>query len=262
MSPPLAAYLRGSAGATGRPIVFLHGLTFDHRMWAPVVAALPQGSRALSLDLPGHGASAPLPSHDAESVAEAVHETVAATGLEAPVVVGHSLAAGVALAYALRYPAAGVVAVDAAFAGSARALHALAGPLRNGGFDGVWPRFRQSMHAERLPRGMRALLAAGDDVSPELVLGYWAEVLDSSPQAWAARTDEWLARLRASGVPVLAIYSADRDPDELAWLPARVPAARVETWPAPHHFPHLADPIRFASTVAGLAAAPPAGALR
>ena len=35
--------------------VLLHGLTFDHRMWDPVIGALPAGRRVLALDLPGHG---------------------------------------------------------------------------------------------------------------------------------------------------------------------------------------------------------------
>ena len=44
----------------GAPFVFLHGLTFDSRMWAPVLDALPSGHRAIAFDLPGHGGSAAL----------------------------------------------------------------------------------------------------------------------------------------------------------------------------------------------------------
>ena len=40
------------------PIVLLHGLTFDRRMWRPALgelALLDPGRRAIAVDLPGHG---------------------------------------------------------------------------------------------------------------------------------------------------------------------------------------------------------------
>ncbi len=103
---------RGERFADGRPIVFLHGLTFDRRMWDPILDALPPEQRAIAFDLPGHGSSPALARHDLESVADAVHEAVLAAGLDRPLMVGHSIGAPIASIYASKYPASGVVNVD------------------------------------------------------------------------------------------------------------------------------------------------------
>src|SRR5579875_3699841 len=103
-------------GTGGRaPLVLLHGLTFDHTMWRPVLAAVHEtdpGRQALALDLPGHGGSPPWPRYGIDSLAAAVHEAVTEARLRDPVVVGHSMGAMIATAYAARYPASGVVNVD------------------------------------------------------------------------------------------------------------------------------------------------------
>src|SRR5690242_6828179 len=92
----LAGDRRGDPSAPGRALVLLHGLTFDRHMWDPVLAALPARHAVLTLDLPGHGASPGLSSHRLEPVVEAIHAAVLDAELESPIIVGHSLAAGLA----------------------------------------------------------------------------------------------------------------------------------------------------------------------
>jgi pimeloyl-ACP methyl ester carboxylesterase len=96
-----------NGGGSGRGFVFLHGLTFDRQMWSPALDALPSQSPGLALELPGHGDSPPLARHNLEDVVAAVHEAVHAAGLEAPIVVGHSIGGLLATLYAARYPAGG-----------------------------------------------------------------------------------------------------------------------------------------------------------
>src|SRR5438128_242962 len=54
--------------ADGRaPLVVLHGLTFDRTIWGSVLDELDvidPGRRTVAFDLPDHGLSAPLASHD------------------------------------------------------------------------------------------------------------------------------------------------------------------------------------------------------
>jgi pimeloyl-ACP methyl ester carboxylesterase len=47
------------------------------------------------------------------------------------------------------------------------------------------------------------------------------------------------------------------DPVERAFLDDRLPHAEIVVWPVGHHFPHLADPPRFATMLTGLAAGLP-----
>jgi pimeloyl-ACP methyl ester carboxylesterase len=61
------------------------------------------------------------------------------------------------------------------------------------------------------------------------------------------------AALRASGMPYLYIAGGDLDPGYRQWLGVRLPPATVEVWPRTGHFPHLADPQRFARRLAGTA---------
>ncbi|MDA0161513.1 alpha/beta fold hydrolase [Solirubrobacter ginsenosidimutans] len=259
MSPPLAAYARGHAGVPGHPFVFLHGLTFDHQMWAPVIAALPPRRRALAIDLPGHGASPALNDHRLESVVAAVHDAVQEAELEPPVLVGHSLGALVATLYAVEHPVAGVVNVDAPLSTEpfARLVQSLAPQLRGEGFERTWAMFRDSMHVERVAPSLRSLLAAGDRVERELVLSYWAELLETSPEDMAALTERLLETVRDAAVPYVAIYAETRPWDELAYVAQRVPQAQIETWPCSHHFPPLADPDRFAALLVAFAASVP-----
>src|SRR5947208_2861637 len=48
----LAGRSHGDLGARGCPIVFLHGLTFDHNMWDPIIEALPSSHPTIAFDLP------------------------------------------------------------------------------------------------------------------------------------------------------------------------------------------------------------------
>ena len=143
-SPRQWAGLNGRARGAGRapvtPFVFLHGLTFDRRMWGPVLDALLAGHRAIAFDLTGHGDSEVLPQNGLAAVAEAVHAAVLDAGLDAPVVVGHSIAGRLATIYTAAHPAAAVVSVDA--------------PVRLEAFAQVLRSLRPQLAGGRLWRGL------------------------------------------------------------------------------------------------------------
>ena len=94
----------------GEPfLLLLHGLGATGEVWSgwePLLARQWPG-RWLAPDLPGHGASAALPSYTFDALADAVAHLVPAAGRT--VVLGHSLGGVVALALAARTPVAVVV---------------------------------------------------------------------------------------------------------------------------------------------------------
>jgi len=102
----LRAGLAYDIEGTGTPVVFLHGLTFDRRTWRPVIDQLDGAVTSIAIDLPAHGDSGGEPA-PLERVAERVHLLLHSLGIERPVVVGHSMAAGVAGLYASAHPARG-----------------------------------------------------------------------------------------------------------------------------------------------------------
>ena len=87
----LAATERPGTDPEAPAFVFLHGLTFDLRMWEPVLAELAAAHRAIAVDLPGHGGSPPFARRGLAAVVDAVHAAVEAAAIDTPIVVGHSI---------------------------------------------------------------------------------------------------------------------------------------------------------------------------
>lgn len=248
---------RGDKEATGRSFVFLHGLTFDHRMWEPVLELLPANHRALAFDLPGHGRSAALGEPGLAPVVEAIHAAVLDAGLDRPIVVGHSIGGPLASIYGSTYPAAAVVSIEAPIRVEpfAAMLESIRPRLTPEGFDEVWSLFQQDIQADAVPAPYRELLRAGDRASLEVFLSYQADLLERPLEDVVRWRDSSMAELTRLGTPYIALYSNPVDPEERDELVARIPQAEVVVWLVGHHFPHLAHPARFAALLTGLAAA-------
>jgi pimeloyl-ACP methyl ester carboxylesterase len=251
----LAGREQGDAYTASHSFVFLHGLTFDRRMWDTVLDALPPDQRAIAFDLPGHGSSPSRDRHNLEAVVEAIHEAVIEADVERPVLVGHSIGAVLASMYAARYPAAAVVNVDSPvrIEPFVRLVQSLAPQLTGDGFDEAWGKFRASMHIERVPARGRELLEGGSRVSQELVLSYWADLLERSVEELASWVEEELMQAQEAALPYLAIFGNPLNGVEVAWLRSRHPLAEIVVWPVGHHFPHLAQPASFASLLSDFA---------
>jgi pimeloyl-ACP methyl ester carboxylesterase len=106
----------GQPGA--RPLVLLHGVASNSRIWITTAPLLTQRFRVLALDQRGHGESdKPDGGYDFASVAGDVAAFIDELGLERPVVGGHSWGGNVAVQYAATHPErpAGLVLVDGGF---------------------------------------------------------------------------------------------------------------------------------------------------
>jgi pimeloyl-ACP methyl ester carboxylesterase len=235
------------------PLVLLHGLTFDHRMWLPAMAALRARDperQVLVLDLPGHGGSALLPRCDPEDVAEAVAAAVQDAGLDRPVLVGHSIAAIIASVFAVTYPTRGVVNVDqpldTSFIGLLQAnRQVIEGP----GFAQLWPAILASMHIEVLPQRAQQLLRT-ELPRQEVVLAYWRQALQWPTAHLEARVAEVVGQLRRLQLPYAFICGHQWGQADTQRVREALPQATITVVPNSGHFPHLADPGRFAQALA------------
>lgn len=237
------------------PLVLIHGYTFNRSMWRPAMSELERldpGRRAIALDLPGHGDSPDAPSYSFSAVLAAVRAAVVDAGLEAPVIVGHSGGAGIAVMYAAAYPSRGVVTVDGSVmvAPFAQVLHDMRPALEGQGFEAAWAGMsRRVFGLDEVTPEVRAFVTEASKARQAVLLGYWQDLLDATPseiQAWIDRT---VAAIRDAGVPFVGVAGHDLSPAEAGWLASNFPEARTLVWPGSGHFPHLAHPREFAELV-------------
>ncbi|MFF7300674.1 alpha/beta fold hydrolase [Streptomyces sp. NPDC008265] len=108
------AYERKGAG---EPLLLLHGIGHHLQAWHPVADVLAAGHDVIAVDLPGFGASDPLPRgipYSLDSVAPALGALCAALGVERPHVAGNSLGGLLALEMGRRNLARSVTALSPA----------------------------------------------------------------------------------------------------------------------------------------------------
>lgn len=215
-------------GATGTPLVLLHGFPLDHRMWDDVVDLLPGERPVLAVELPGFGSSPrgedvadalgldPAPS--LETAAAGVIEALRAHGVERCVLAGLSMGGYVAMAVLEAAPelVAGLALVDTK--ATADAPEAIANRHRIA--DAV-------EDSERIDEvlGMRTgLLGASSRAArPDLVARLESWIRDQGPHAvaWAQRAmaarPDRTEVLRGFVGPSVVVVG---DEDELSPVPA------------------------------------------
>jgi pimeloyl-ACP methyl ester carboxylesterase len=233
------------------PLVLLHGLTFDRRHWGPLrreLAVVDPGREVLALDLPGHGDAPARPSYHLNEVAEVLHRQISAADLTGPpTVVGHSVSGVIATAYAARYPTREVVNLDqillpGPFGGMLRAAEP---QLRGPGWRTVWERLLAGMGIDRLTGEARHLAETATDPRPELLLGYWDEILHGTDERLRADREAELREIAERGVGYHWVTAAEPPAPYAEWLTALLPAAVITVLPG-GHLPHLEHPAELA----------------
>ena len=231
----------------GPAVVFIHGMTFSRRTWDPIVERLRSRFRCVTVDLPGHGDSGGSAADPLE-IGERLHHTLAAIGVDAPLVIGHSAGALHATGYAANYPSVGVINVDQplVITDFVTFLQGLADRLRGPDFESAFAPFEQSIGVNRLPEPERTRVADTRRLDQDLVLDSWTMPLTTPPNELQDRFD---TMLDAITVPYLYLSGEEPPPALRDHLTAHLPNPEIVVWPGLGHLPHLAKPDAFADLV-------------
>ncbi len=133
--------LVSSRTGSGAPLVLVHGLGARSASWRPVLPGLAASREVVTVDLPGHGGSAPLPGElTLDRLTDALQQWLRQEGLAQADLVGSSMGARTVLELARRGVGRHVVALDpggfwnapekAVFGASVKASFALVRALR------------------------------------------------------------------------------------------------------------------------------------
>lgn len=229
-------------GVDGVPVVFVHSYAGNSKHWADQLEHLRSFRRAVALDLRGHGSSTTPPDDDysIESLAEDIEAVVDSLDLKRFVLVGHSLGATAAIAYAGTHPGrvAGLVLVGTPGrlpAEQARQIQESLSEDYDGAMQAFWERLLEGARPgvrEQLSREMAS-------IPKEASLRIIAATLRYDP----------LPALRRYPGPKLAIVTPHGDtPHDLHRL---MPYFPHEMMDRTSHWPHLDKPEEFSRVLDG-----------
>ncbi len=253
-----------TAGRDGPVLVLVHGITSSSRTWEPVLDALGRSHRVIAPDLLGHGESAkPRGDYSLGAYASGVRDLLTVLGHDRATVVGHSLGGGIAMQFAYQFPewldrlvlvSSGGLGRDvsillraATLPGSELVLPLLSTPPARivGGVAGRLLELTGRRTAHDLEEMARGIASFGAADTRQAFLHTARSVIGPGGQRVSARDRLYLS----ADVPSLVVWG-DRDPimpvrhGEAAH--AAMPGSRFEVFAGAGHFPHAAEPGRFA----------------
>jgi pimeloyl-ACP methyl ester carboxylesterase len=210
--------LDGEEIGSGPPLVLLHGLSATRRNVVQGSRALPRGGyRTIAYDARGHGTSSPAPTKADYEYADLVADLELVLDrfeLERPAVVGSSMGAATAMAFALEHPerVAALVQITPAYAGEAR----------TGALDGdTWRRM-----ADELERG--GVDAFVDAAEPDGIPERWREIAREATRQRMERHEHPQAVADALRVVPRSLAWRGMDPLERLEVPTLVVGSRDE----------------------------------
>jgi len=257
----------------GPALLLLHGVLGSRRVWADLVVDLAHDYTVIAPDLFGHGESAkPRGDYSLGAFAATVRDLLDELGVDRVTPVGHSLGGGIALQFAYLFPDRVGRLVLVSSGGLGRELSfvlrsaALPGAgLVLSGIAAEWVCRHGEAVGRRLARwGMQAgpdaveawrgYVTLGDAESRRAFLATIRAVADAGGQTVTAQDRFYLME----DLPTLLVWGARDRLIPISHAIAahqQMPGSRLEVFPEAGHFPHLADPQRFAAIIRDFMAA-------
>ena len=246
----------------GDPIVLLHGAFESVAYWQPLARVLARRHHVEAYDLMGYGYTEHVGPYTTEALATQLFWFLQARHLEHPILVGHSLGAGVVARFVLDHPdvAAGIVFLDGdglqlSFPGQ-QLIHLVINPYRTA-------IFRFAVRSQALVRRAFAV-ACGPNCAPltsqqlqAVQRPFEVAGAEQALMAYAARpivgvqvSD--LRRVRAEGIPSLVVFGSNDfqfSPGDAALTARRLGAPAPVMVKGAGHLSMWSSPSQVASTL-------------
>ncbi len=228
---------------SGEPVLFLHGLTWDHTLWEHQVAALEPEFRCIAVDLIGHGRTGDLGrEYSLWDEAEYIAALLEALGVPSAHVVGLSMGGMIAMRLALRHPekvrSLALLDTDAGPEEPVRAAayHQLAEAVLAAGWEVVAEQVAAILFGApylAVPRQREAAIA-------KLLANPRESIARHALRAVTERDDltSLLGQIRMPATVIVGELDAATPPERAERLAAALPGARLVRIPeAGHHTP-------------------------
>lgn len=236
----------------GEPVVLIHGWTMSQELWRQQVPALAKSHRVITYDLRGHGRSEKPAAgpYDLPTFAKDLERLLAGLGVERTALVGWSMGASVAVAFAAQHPE------------RVRRLVLVAGtPLlvAKPDFPHALPPEQARAFAERLSQdygeAMRAFVDMMLPDSDDAELRRWIHGVTQQTNGQIAAaileiagTTDTRPWVRGVSVPTLVLHG-ERDsvclPDAARYYAETIPDARLHLFEGAGHCPFLTQAEAF-----------------
>lgn len=238
--PDLDMHLRADGPQDAPPLMLLHSLGTDHRVWDPQAEALSRRFRVLRPDLRGHGQSGvPSGPYTIDGMARDVLAALDLLGVDRLPIAGLSIGGMVVQSLAAQAPdrVTALALVDTALAIPPAALwRERAATVRAEGIaaiaDAVLSRWLTPAADPAAAAGLRALLLA---TPPEGYAGAAEAII-------AADLTEATRRLRLPTLVLVGAHDAATPLSAAAALRAAIPGARLEVLRGAAHIPTVEQP--------------------
>lgn len=256
----------GDPNAAQPPIVLVHGFVEDSDTWDPLATKMAAGHNIQAYDMKGFGYTERHEPYTVQALSAQLGQFLDARSLQRPVLVAHSLGAGVVARYAIDHPdrVGGVLFLDGDGIGS---------PGHGGGPGALPDPWRttllrlvvrsdwviQHLYGSQCGPSCPALDAAGLDRwrRPLEVPGAEDGLLAMVGHGIVGLSPEELSKLRDTGIPASVVFGAEdssfthNSPDQTA---QRIGAPPPATIPNARHLTMISNPDQVAAAVEALAA--------
>lgn len=242
---PLAFEMKGK----GSPLVFMHAVATDRRLWHWQHNYFCASYRSIVLDVFGHGTASHLPrEYSLTAVAHDVTLLLEELGARPAVLVGVSMGAMIAMAMAYHAPelVRGLVLINP-WGRADGHLRRLGERLFRLAETRNMTTYVELFHRYAFPNDGR--LVEGEQLrtlmltqKPRAVAYAWAACLALDPS-------DWLAHIRVPSLVISGMNDLFIPPYQARQVGQGLPQADLEIWEESGHFPFLEDPVRFNSRI-------------